>query len=187
MPDFEIICPDCHKSNLPDRENCLYCDLYIADEPRTEVAGSSEPGRGSGTKEEPSDQQSCPDCGAPIASESGCCSRCGWTPIRNFGFIFSDDRLANIDIVSSRPTFIGRVPPVDDGLARNLEEWYPTVSRVHAELFLDCKGIIYLRDLGSCNGTRINDRKLSGFVLEQLQPGDEVNFGGSLLGRVGRI
>jgi hypothetical protein len=48
-----------------------------------------------------------------------------------------------------------------------------TVSREHAELVLDA-GHWFLRDLGSCNGTWVNGRRV--FDAEVV-PGDEVRLG----------
>jgi len=51
-----------------------------------------------------------------------------------------------------------------------------TVSRNHALLEIDIDGEeIYLRDLGSRNGTFINDSKISGRV--SVRPGDKIMFG----------
>ena len=52
-----------------------------------------------------------------------------------------------------------------------------TVSRRHAELFLD-GGRWILRDLGSSNGTWVNGRRV---VEAEVRPGDEVHLGGARL------
>ena len=52
-----------------------------------------------------------------------------------------------------------------------------TVSRRHAELFLD-GGRWILRDLGSSNGTWVNGRRV---VEAEVRTGDVVHFGGCRL------
>lgn len=51
----------------------------------------------------------------------------------------------------------------------------PSVSRVHAELSVE-SGILYVRDLGSRNGTKLNGAKIDAFRKYPLKQGDEVTF-----------
>lgn len=55
---------------------------------------------------------------------------------------------------------IGRVPPVPDALARHLEQEYPNVSRVHAEIRLG-EGCIFVYDHHSMNGTFLDGKRIS--------------------------
>jgi hypothetical protein len=55
----------------------------------------------------------------------------------------------------------------------------PTVSKLHAELIFD-NGIMTIKDLGSTNGTFINDVKISN-SSKTLQPYDIVKVGNSML------
>ncbi|MFD5424794.1 DUF1707 and FHA domain-containing protein [Streptomyces sp. NPDC127084] len=66
------------------------------------------------------------------------------------------------------PLRIGRDP--SNGLRLSHE----SVSRLHAELSLR-GGLWVLRDLGSTNGTTVNDRRVTGSVV--VQAGDVVGFG----------
>ncbi|MCO6436434.1 MAG: FHA domain-containing protein [Phycisphaerae bacterium] len=50
-----------------------------------------------------------------------------------------------------------------------------SVSRHHAEIVLGEKGVL-LRDLGSANGTFVNNRRVLGD--ESLEPGDQILIGG---------
>jgi len=50
------------------------------------------------------------------------------------------------------------------------------VSRVHASINID-KGRVYLTDLGSVNGTRVNGNRLEPHVARPLQNGDIVILG----------
>ncbi|MEU2157281.1 DUF1707 and FHA domain-containing protein [Streptomyces sp. NPDC019396] len=66
------------------------------------------------------------------------------------------------------PLRIGRDP--SNGLRLSHE----SVSRLHAEL-TQRGGLWVLRDLGSTNGTTVNDRRVTGTVV--VQAGDVVGFG----------
>ena len=50
-----------------------------------------------------------------------------------------------------------------------------SVSGMHAEIFVNEEGIVFLTDLGSTNGTFINGNKIEGSVL--LKKGDILRFG----------
>ena len=183
----EKVCPQCGTSNQPNSETCFCCDYYIADVPETPIGGTAveeqHPAGNGVTTDEHDGGTTCPRCGASVGAEGGC-TRCDWSSGCSYSLIWQDDRLANLEITTAKPVFIGRVPPSGDALARKLEEFYPAVSRAHAELLMDGQGKVYLRDLGSCNGTRINNRRIVDFVPEPLQPGDEILFAGSLCARL---
>ena len=49
------------------------------------------------------------------------------------------------------------------------------VSKVHCVL-VKTDGLIYLRDLGSTNGTRVNGQRV---IRGALLPGDQISFGGA--------
>jgi pSer/pThr/pTyr-binding forkhead associated (FHA) protein len=83
-------------------------------------------------------------------------------------------------LTKTRPLFIGRVPPVDEGMMIQLEESHKTVSRNHAELFVGDDGNPYLRDMGSLNGSYVNGQKVVPFAPTMLKTGDEVAFSRSL-------
>ncbi|MCA9047813.1 MAG: FHA domain-containing protein, partial [Planctomycetaceae bacterium] len=51
---------------------------------------------------------------------------------------------------------------------------HPTVSGKHAQLFC-VQDDLFLKDVGSTNGTLLNGRRLSG--MEMLQDGDIIHFG----------
>lgn len=52
-----------------------------------------------------------------------------------------------------------------------------TVSRKHARIY-EARGTLWLRDLGSRNGTRVNGRDVS---HHRLRPGDRITIGASLM------
>lgn len=68
---------------------------------------------------------------------------------------------------------VGRMP----GLQLTLD--HHTVSRRHAELYCDPFARWWVRDLGSTNGTLVNDERVTERVL---QPGDWVRIGDYILG-----
>ncbi|MCI4062377.1 FHA domain-containing protein [Micromonospora sp. R77] len=70
--------------------------------------------------------------------------------------------------VSHRPQVIGRAPTVDIPLAD------PHLSRRHASVTLTADGVV-LMDLGSTNGTWLNDRRIAG--PEYLTDGDVIRIG----------
>lgn len=52
-----------------------------------------------------------------------------------------------------------------------------TVSRKHARIY-EARGTLWLRDLGSRNGTKVNGREIS---HHRLRPGDRITIGASLM------
>jgi pSer/pThr/pTyr-binding forkhead associated (FHA) protein len=66
---------------------------------------------------------------------------------------------------------IGRGPDVE------LELDDPEMSSVHASILFDA-GAFHLTDLGSTNGTQVNDR---GIATHELSHGDRIRLGGHVL------
>uniref|UniRef100_A0A7S2RXC8 FHA domain-containing protein n=1 Tax=Rhizochromulina marina TaxID=1034831 RepID=A0A7S2RXC8_9STRA len=69
---------------------------------------------------------------------------------------------------------VGRAGDVSDIVLE-----HPSISRAHAVLQFNRNGTLWLYDLNSTHGTRVNKRKVSGGAFEQLRPGDVVSFGES--------
>lgn len=81
-------------------------------------------------------------------------------------YVRLDDTGYSVDLVNGIMT-VGRGPDVDICIAE------PTVSRLHAEIVRN--GVhVYVSDIGSTNGTRVNGRPVGRRVLHD---GDVVNFG----------
>jgi pSer/pThr/pTyr-binding forkhead associated (FHA) protein len=74
-----------------------------------------------------------------------------------------------LTLLDGAPVVIGRAADADLPLAD------PEASRRHARLSL-VRGVVYLADLGSSNGTFLNGKALSDESIE-LRPGDDVDVG----------
>jgi pSer/pThr/pTyr-binding forkhead associated (FHA) protein len=78
-------------------------------------------------------------------------------------------REVRLTLLDGAPVVIGRAADADLPLAD------PDASRRHARLSL-VRGVVYLADLGSSNGTFLNGKALSDESIE-LRPGDDVDVG----------
>lgn len=74
-----------------------------------------------------------------------------------------------LTISEGAPAILGRSGEVDLALGD------PEVSRRHARLEL-VRGVVYLADLGSSNGTFLNGKALDDESIE-LRPGDDIDVG----------
>jgi pSer/pThr/pTyr-binding forkhead associated (FHA) protein len=80
-----------------------------------------------------------------------------------------DVRELTLTLTEGKPASIGRSSEADIPLSD------PEVSRRHARLDL-VRGVIYVADLGSSNGTFLNGKPLSDGGIE-VRPGDDVDVG----------
>ena len=129
----------------------------------------------------------CKVCGAENLPNTLFCEECGG-PLTTSGEAVL--RLTSLtegwemEISMGDEVIIGRFDPesgfkphLDLGDYKGVEKG---VSRRHARIF--CKdGKCYVEDLGSTNGTFINNRRLNPFVPEPLRNGDELRLGGEVL------
>ena len=81
--------------------------------------------------------------------------------------LVATDGNAAYDLKDGATVVIGRAVQSDISIVD------PTISRRHAELFVDPKGV-RIKDLGSSNGTFINGNKIT---EQRASPGDNVTFG----------
>jgi hypothetical protein len=74
---------------------------------------------------------------------------------------------------------LGRAP--DDGplAAYVTDQAYGNVSRCHAELWSE-DGCLYVRDVGSTNGTYVNESRIGARTPHRLRAGDVVRFAADL-------
>jgi diguanylate cyclase (GGDEF)-like protein len=56
-----------------------------------------------------------------------------------------------------------------------------TISRHHAALAIDSQGVVRLTDLGSTNGTFLNDRRLPSQTPFRVQDGDRIRLGSTVV------
>ncbi len=82
--------------------------------------------------------------------------------------LVSGDRVLHTQRVRSRPMQIGRLPSND--LVVN----DPMVSQHHALVWTDAEHV-YVRDVGSRNGTRVNGKRVT--TPTRLYPGDRIELG----------
>lgn len=81
-----------------------------------------------------------------------------------------DDASQVVEVYEGRPIVVGR--------SRKLANFHlhdEGVSRVHAKLVFD-KGRLYVSDLGSTNGTYVNENRLESFSQYAVGRGDKVSF-----------
>lgn len=183
------ICKACKRENPPDEDICQKC--YADLPPATEKSATDDTGS---SEEEPKADDSnfrekgrnpeneCPECGADVGSLP-VCPRCGKS-FTSFRLCWQEVDLKNVPITCERPLFVGRIPPVDNELARHIDAGFPCVSRMHAEIFLERDGNLYLRDLESKNGTYVNQKRVAAYIPQRLQAGDTLSFSSKLSARV---
>jgi pSer/pThr/pTyr-binding forkhead associated (FHA) protein len=88
----------------------------------------------------------------------------------------------SFDVVPLRDvTRIGR-DAAWSSIAARLQS-YDMVSRRHAELRVR-EGRLYVVDVGSTHGVRVNDAPLSLHAESELRPGDRVAFSRQLIGEI---
>lgn len=85
----------------------------------------------------------------------------------------------SVTVAEGSPSIIGRSHDAD------LELSDPDVSRRHARLDL-ARGVLYVADLGSRNGTFLNGKALPDGSIE-LRPGDELDIGNTRITVAGTL
>jgi FHA domain len=150
-------------------------------------------------------KQPCPHCGAARTGDDRYCEECGydfeappghdgaaavrWEAVANADRA-QFDRLAPAGLefpagnsekrfeLTADEVLIGRSRPPDQAPAINLAE-DPGVSHRHAVLERQEDGSYALRDLGSTNGTTVNDdpAPITGDVAAPLEDGDRIHIG----------
>jgi hypothetical protein len=198
-----VNCPSGHSSATTD-----YCDqcgapIAAAPEPARTLTDAVEDVHTSTSIV----QEPCPDCGAHRAGDDRFCEECGHdflaaagTPNTAWEVVIQADRsyferfaMARLSFPAQRPerrialegdeVRIGRsragsresIPEID--LAGPAED--PGVSRLHAALVRHEEGAWAIRDLGSTNGTTVNDdpKAVGTDASVPLAEGDRVHLG----------
>ncbi|CAG8492183.1 2259_t:CDS:10 [Dentiscutata heterogama] len=78
-----------------------------------------------------------------------------------------------IDLSSKEFLVLGRLPVCD------LSMEHPSISRYHAIIQFNNKGDIFIYDLDSAHGTRVNKQRISSRNYIRLRVGDQIKFGES--------
>jgi len=171
-----ILCPCCKTENRVGTDLCQ-CGEFIADikptDPHLEEnippQQSSDPLQTTEKKSESEAPLMC--CNMPIPPGEKCCPLCGETVSLNFTVEWP---WGDSSLIEDR-LFIGRVPPANEELAMQLETNHLNISRMHAEIFID-EGKLILRDLGSSNGTFIENQRIKAFQQETLNSDSCIRF-----------
>ena len=134
----------------------------------------------------------CPECGQEVAEEAKACPACGASLLEKTRTLppgeIAPPPPADVAVPAGEPSFVV-AGPIDKGVVFQINKGLSiigrdpeadiflndvTVSRRHAQLRRE-EGGVYLKDLGSLNGTFVNGRIISEEV--RLQDGDEVQIG----------
>jgi len=92
--------------------------------------------------------------------------------LRRASFITSDDRTYVVELrAEAAPAYIGRAA----GNAIRIDD--ENVSRLHCSLSLRSGGVVVIADVGSANGTFVNEQLLGRDEARVLKPGDIVAVG----------
>jgi hypothetical protein len=182
-------CPTCGHVNPADAWFCTNrdppCDAPLAHvdavpadaPPETRPSGRGPAGEVTVTCPDP-------DCRQPNPRAAERCQYCGTALTRPppaagtaiaIRFPWGAERLEGTLRIGRSPSF--------SLLARRLHPRYDNVSNRHAELRLE-DGRIVVVDLGSSNGTFVNDRRIAEHVLVDVHLGDRLRFAADLIATI---
>lgn len=179
------ICPGCGASNLPRAGECEQCGIGIFGVALTDASNesSTEP------KQPEPKTVTCPDCDNTFSIGTERCPYCS-TPLqpeRQSGVLHAVLHFpwGPVEIHDRLP--IGRdegFSPLGHVIANtpnpaNPKGDYLNVSGRHADLYIEGQ-ILYLRDLGSTNGTFVNGRRVGNHSPVPVDHGVELRFGADL-------
>jgi two-component system cell cycle response regulator len=90
-----------------------------------------------------------------------------------------------ITVKGGIPGAMLRVAAGGTRMGRSSDNTYPfreaSVSRHHAALAIDTQGVIRITDLGSTNGTYLNDRRLPEHTAVRVKDGDRIRLGSTVV------
>lgn len=171
------ICPVCNTQNHINSKFCIKCKGYILEEPIIEETNDSAIG-----VENIEYIIRCSDCGAENDCGQERCVKCGsWLP-RNYEPKHKNNSMelrlrtqkGECMIICSEKTYIGR-----DCQSYMLgADKY--VNPIHFSITYS-SGKFYVSDLGSCNGTFVNETKIRRQTPMLIKPGDNIKVGRTTL------
>lgn len=177
MPQVKL-CPICNQQNSPQNITCNCGFALDGIDPVWISEESSQAELKSNQPQTDIEDLYCsyPDCGAsnPIGSIN--CVYCGRLLTKSYSLEWPWRERMRIQSTLT----IGREPPAPSDLIVRLEREYPNVSRHHAEFRLQHQDLSVC-DLGSSNGTFVNDQRLSPWQAHTLKVGDRVRFAAQLV------
>ncbi|MEY3680594.1 MAG: hypothetical protein RL547_1207 [Actinomycetota bacterium] len=146
-----VFCPACGDRVPSDSNVCPSCDATVVDSDRTQVLSrvAHEPVFG--------------EAPVPGSTSAGTSTRVGTATL----MVRSGPQAGERFVLTAEATRLGRHPDSDISLDDI------SVSRRHAEIRHDGDEFV-LRDVGSLNGTYVNQRRVDSVVLQQ---GDEILIG----------
>jgi len=177
-----MMCPGCKEDLAPGEQYCRNA-CFLTPVPKR----SAEPAH-----EEPTAVDVGPACGDPDCPHGGRapaagCRACGLSgtsgraaPVREPGASPAATTLrfawGPVTVDAAEPLIVGRE---SSPLASRILDGYSNVSRRHAEIRSDGTTLTVV-DLGSMNGTFVNDRRLEPRQATPLRAGDRVRFAARL-------
>lgn len=182
----QLRCPVCDTVYPEGRTNCRQDLARLLPEP------DPEPTRCTDQPEAPETDSSiappaCTCCGADVPNGAAACDYCGApaapradTPTPTGPRTGPATRLRGpwgVLEIGTEPVSIGRQSPVA-AIASAVAD-LDIVSRHHAEIVVR-DGQTWLRDVGSANGTYVNDQRLDPHTPVAVRPGDAVRLGSSV-------
>ncbi len=198
----ELMCPGCHATIDMGQPYCTSCLLTPVPRPEpedaaeehaaepTSVGSTVDPGPPAVT---PAGGARCadPDCVHSGVVPAAGCRHCGLRPDATRAARSGSARSGAgavllfpwgaVTLTAGRALRIGRE---DSPLVTELAD-YPNVSRRHAEVTTHDGGVT-ITDLGSANGTFVNDRRIATGEPVRVRPGDQIRFASTLVARIER-
>ena len=163
-----IRCPFCQTQNASNTIFCDECGAYLQGTKRLDTGPLDETRRGWLGEADASQAEGLLDT----------------EPVRVRLCIGGGDQARELEVLLEKPIILGRMDPS--------QEIYPEVdlsddwalvhgvSRNHA-CILQIGTAIEVKDLGSLNGTWLNDKRLAPYVSELLKDGDQLRLGKLLI------
>ena len=188
------ICPVCTTENAPAAQRCESCGAMLIGVDLSEQTPEQAPKQAAEQAQPPAaapqpaaaTPRKCPhaDCGQLNSPDAERCVYCDRPLDVETTAPLARIRAAlrwpwNEELEIAGRLLIGREPPVPAALAARLEHEYSNVSRLHAELLL-ADGALWIADLGSSNGTFVNDIRLAPRQRVRLFNGARLRFAANL-------